>query len=55
MIKRVLKRFKLERLIAQFTGAPPATIMTIIRLEWFKFHLRRRATSSAMSRYRWAR
>lgn len=52
MIKQVLKRLKVERLATKLTGVPQATIMTIIRLEWFKFQMRRRATSAALNRLR---
>lgn len=52
MIKQVLKRLKVERLAAKLTGVPQATVMTIVHLEWFKFQMRRRATSAALTRFR---
>lgn len=43
MLKRIVKRIKLERHIAMLLRIRPISLGTIIRLEWFKFWLRRRA------------
>lgn len=48
MIKRILKRIKLERHIAILLKTRPPALCTIIRLEWFKFGLRRRAVNAAV-------
>lgn len=47
MIKRIIKRMKIERIIDTF-GIPKATLITIIKAEMFAFWLRRRATRYAI-------
>lgn len=44
MIKRIIKRIRIERVIASLQLNPAATFRTIVRGEWFAFWLRRRAT-----------
>lgn len=48
MIKRIIKRIKIERIMNTF-GIPGATLITIIRAEWQAFQMRRRAGSLALA------
>lgn len=47
MIKRIIKRMKIEKIIDKL-GKPKATLITIFKAEMFKFWLRRRATRYAI-------